>query len=199
MTIFIYSSIDRYSLHSSAANGMVKVNASGIVVWQIHVPFTTSCEMSLQAFPFDRQECHFIFIDELYRDQVVIKTNQTTLDLTQVKTSGEWSMLESRVRSLSDKNFGKTLTFSLKIERNFQEIVVGIILPLVCLALLSLATFGTAAQTNEKVAVGLLTCVAYFIMLWHINDITAKGIGSASVLGEYFFELLFIISFLFKE
>ncbi|ODM87027.1 Neuronal acetylcholine receptor subunit alpha-10, partial [Orchesella cincta] len=137
------------------------VNADGNLTWLSTAIFKSSCQINVEYFPFDEQNCTMKFASwtyDGYQLNLVIQTEDG--DLSNYVTNGEWSLIAMRVKrnvityscceeAISRYNIQHCLTSTTAILR------LQLILPCVLISGLALLSFYMPSDSGEKVTLGI--------------------------------------------
>lgn len=71
----------------------MSIHHSGEVLWEPGGTLRTTCEMSINAYPFDHQTCDIVFANWQYtKDQVNLTSNQSKINMETYTENGEWEI-----------------------------------------------------------------------------------------------------------
>lgn len=71
----------------------MNIHHSGEILWEPGGTFKTTCEMGINAYPFDHQTCDIVFASWQYtQDQVNLTTIQDTISMETYAENGEWEI-----------------------------------------------------------------------------------------------------------
>ncbi|XP_061169571.1 neuronal acetylcholine receptor subunit alpha-3-like [Saccostrea echinata] len=164
-----------------------RVSSSGDIVWFPGGLYSVVCELNLKKYPFDTQNCDFIFSVLGYPpDDIII--NAVSSDL-QVRGTTEWDVVAGRVSSMP---YGKTgLIASFTLQRKPFFVVLTVLLPLCLLSVMNVFVFLIPVESGEKISFAITTFLAYSIYLSAIgSSLPAKDNVHMAV----YIEILMVLS-----
>ena len=158
---------------------------NGYIEWSPTGRWTTSCEFSLQKFPFDVQTCVFAF--ELWDIETV--TNFSSADAVTDEVNNEMvtsEVLIWRMKSVQSKTSrvcfpmstppkifcSSTVRFSVTIERKSAPYIFSIFLPTICLTVLQLSPLAMPPQSPQRPCYSVTVLLAFAV----INQLVQKEI-----------------------
>uniref|UniRef100_A0A1I8I6M2 Neur_chan_LBD domain-containing protein n=1 Tax=Macrostomum lignano TaxID=282301 RepID=A0A1I8I6M2_9PLAT len=185
-----------WDLRSSA--NKVSVFSDGTVQWKPPIIFKSQCDIDVEFFPFDTQNCtlklgtwthngflidlrHVAQMEEALLNRRVNFDNcqafiDYAVDLSQFVENGEWDILEASAR----RNIAKyrccpepylDLTFSLRIRRKTLFYGVNLICPCLAISFLTVLVFYLPGSSGEKMSLSVNILVSLTVFFWLIFDI----------------------------
>lgn len=172
----------------------------GRVVWTPPAIFKSSCEINVEFFPFDEQECFLKFgswtFDGFQVDLVHINAdpNNSTvaygMDLSEYYPNVEWDIL-----SVPAQRHVKTypccpepfpdIYFSIIIRRKPLFYTVNLIIPCVGIFYLSILVFYLPAQSGEKTALVIAILVSQTLYFNLVIEVIPATSVTLPLLGRY--------------
>ena len=155
----------------------VVIYPNGIVAWSPFFTWITSCDIDALYFPFDVQTCRVEFMNWIYRVDRVNFTvpSNNSIDTTLCKKSTDWIIKSHSTGSFVSSNTYPFIYFELVLERVPVYFIFYIILPTVCLSLLSTFVFLLPADSGEKMGLSVTTLMSYSVIFLMINDVIPKN------------------------
>ncbi|KAK3609158.1 hypothetical protein CHS0354_011344 [Potamilus streckersoni] len=151
----------------STTYNLIYYRDNGMVEWKPRIILKGSCSPNMTYFPFDRQECSFVFSAwEHDTSQVELVTPISSWDTSMYEENGVWKITEtkSEIYVGSSGQFDSYYArFSIAIERQPLFILVNLVLPILLLALLNGFCF-LVPVSNGRVSY-CITCFLTFVFL----------------------------------
>jgi len=182
----------------------------GTVVWKPPSIYKSACEIDVEYFPFDKQNCHMKFgawtydgyaVDLRHRthtsDEPLI---QTGIDLSEFYLSVEWDVMSvPAVRTEQYYSCCDTpyidITFNITMRRKTLFYTVNLIIPCVLISALSVIVFYLPPDSGEKISLSIsvvLSLGVFFLLLAEIIPPTSLAIP---LLGRYLMFTLILVNF----
>ncbi|XP_054718587.1 acetylcholine receptor subunit alpha-like 1 [Uloborus diversus] len=176
------------------------IHNDGKVVWNPPAIYKSSCQIDVQYFPFDKQDCFMKFGSWTYDGYQVdlkhleeIPDNDTVpvgMDLSEFYLSVEWDIMavpaHRRVRHYSCCiEPYPDITFNITLRRKTLFYTVNLIIPCVGISGLSVLVFYLPSDSGEKVSLSvsiLLSLTFFFLVLSEIIPSTSLAMP---LLGKY--------------
>ena len=155
----------------------VNVYANGVVVWSPFFNWVTSCDIDALYFPFDSQRCRVQFINWMYTIKLINFTvlPNTSVDTSICKMSSDWIITSTSVESTITKKAYPLIWFELALQRVPTYFVFNIIVPTICLSLLSTFVFLLPAESGEKMGLSITTLMSFSVILLILSDVIPKN------------------------
>ena len=151
-------------------NFRVNISNDGYVLWIPFLSITTSCVMDMTYFPFDKQSCSIQFTTWMYgplKIQYYLLKDYVNLDY--YSTNGVWSLVSLKP-NVSTINELPIVDINFVLSREPRYFILNIILPTICLSVLSVFVFLIQPQAGEKVSVSVAILMSYSVILLMISD-----------------------------
>ncbi|XP_076334111.1 acetylcholine receptor subunit alpha-like 1 isoform X1 [Tachypleus tridentatus] len=176
------------------------VHDDGKVVWNPPAIYKSSCQIDVQYFPFDRQECQMKFGSWTYDGYQVdlrhLKETENSslvplgIDLNEFYLSVEWDIMSVPAKR-REKYYAccnepyPDITFNITLRRKTLFYTVNLIIPCVGIACLSIVVFYLPSDSGEKITLCvsiLLSMIFFFLVLSEIIPSTSLALP---LLGKY--------------
>nr|AHE40764.1 nicotinic acetylcholine receptor subunit alpha 1 [Rhipicephalus sanguineus] len=176
------------------------IHEDGRVVWNPPAIYKSFCQIDVQYFPFDKQDCFMKFGSWTYDGfQVDLKhvseipdTNivPVGIDLTEFYLSVEWdimavpAMRREKFYSCCEQPY-PDITFNITLRRKTLFYTVNLIIPCVGISCLSVLVFYLPSDSGEKVSLSIsimLSLTFFFLVLAEIIPPTSLAMP---LLGKY--------------
>merc|ERR1712062_264119 len=192
---------------------------TGDVKWTPPAIYKSSCEINVEWFPFDEQNCDMKFGSWTYdAKQVDLKhMNQQSgnnvveigIDLTEFYLSVEWDILDvpatknvesfnpemdENEESAEEEKLLTDITFILTMRRKTLFYTVNLIIPCVGISFLTVLVFYLPSDSGEKVTLCisiLLSLAVFFLLLAEIIPPTSLAVP---LLGKYLLFTMILVS-----
>ncbi|KAJ7315998.1 hypothetical protein JRQ81_002160 [Phrynocephalus forsythii] len=177
------------------ASPFVNISSNGsIVAFQAH-RLTSSCNLDVHAFPFDKQACNLTIMSSAYSDEdILMKSIKTSKMANQDShknylTNGEWKFEQLRIveHVMSYDTFStSTVIYEITMTRRSILQVLVLILPTFSLFLLDMAISYAFASPGEKIVfkVTLILEVSFLSMI--LNDKLPTTSDNPPVIAKFF-------------
>ena len=160
----------------------VKVRYDGWISWMPFLKLVTACSLDLTYFPLDKQTCSVVIINWMYGEAQVNFTirrspteNGSCTDTTNYMNSSDWEFVASDcgyVRSFSNVPI---VWFGYTLRRVATYYVINIILPTICLSILSAMVFKMPPEAGEKMGLSVTVLMSYSVILMIMSDSVPRG------------------------
>ncbi len=166
---------------------------SGKVVWNPPAIYKSSCEIDVEFFPFDIQNCSMKFgswtydgymVDLRHINQKGSNIIELGMDLQEYYISTEWDVMQAHaVRN--EKYYPcceepyPDIIFYLLLRRKSLFYTVNVIIPCVGISFLSVLVFYLPSDSGEKVSLSisiLLSLTVFFLLLAEIIPPTSMSV-----------------------
>ncbi|CAL1282916.1 unnamed protein product, partial [Larinioides sclopetarius] len=176
------------------------IHSDGKVVWNPPAIYKSSCQIDVQYFPFDKQDCFMKFGSWTYDKE--IPDNDTVpigMDLSEFYLSVEWDIMavpaHRRVRHYSCCiEPYPDITFNITLRRKTLFYTVNLIIPCLGISGLSVLVFYLPSDSGEKVSLSvsiLLSLTFFFLVLSEIIPSTSLAMP---LLGKYLVFTLILVT-----
>lgn len=182
----------------------LQIDDNGTVTWMSPVTLKSSCDISVKWFPFDTQKCSLIFgsISMTKKKLTLLFFNRPeSVTAFQGKfhySSGIWSV-NSVVPQLRDESYSccndpfSLIEFTLTLHRLPMYYVLYLVLPCLCLSLLSPCIFFVPPESGERIGFGITVVLAMSVYLLVISDKLPEKSNQSPLIGVLYTELFFIM------
>ena len=164
----------------------VDIFCNGVVVWSPFFNWITSCDIDATYFPFDVQKCRVEFMNWMHTVHLLNFTvsSNKSIDTTPCKMSTDWTITSTSTGSFVTENLYPFVYFELVLERVPIYFIFNIVVPTVCLSLLSTFVFLLPAESGEKIGLSITTLMSYSVIFLMISDVLPKN-SRPPVMCEY--------------
>eukprot|EP00105_Crassostrea_gigas_P027555 XP_011448925.1 PREDICTED: acetylcholine receptor subunit beta [Crassostrea gigas] len=163
----------------------VSVDSSGYVSWYPYEVFETRCSIDITHFPYDKQTCKIVFIVWSYSvNQVEIEKSPNGVEYYEFEENSVWTILDTESIVNKDK-YESEIIFKIELQRKPKYFVMNIILPVLCLSLLSLLVFLIPVDAGEKMGYSITVFLSFAVFLSIISAELPVNSESTSTLSFY--------------
>nr|XP_011448925.2 acetylcholine receptor subunit beta [Crassostrea gigas] len=163
----------------------VSVDSSGYVSWYPYEVFETRCSIDITHFPYDKQTCKIVFIVWSYSvNQVEIEKSPNGVDYYEFEENSVWTILDTESIVNKDK-YESEIIFKIELQRKPKYFVMNMILPVLCLSLLSLLVFLIPVDAGEKMGYSITVFLSFAVFLSIISAELPVNSESTSTLSFY--------------
>uniref|UniRef100_T1IUC4 Uncharacterized protein n=1 Tax=Strigamia maritima TaxID=126957 RepID=T1IUC4_STRMM len=186
------------------------LNYDGTVVWKPPAIFKSSCEIDVEYFPFDQQECFMKFGSWTYDGYMIDLTHTAAskeqtlvnvgIDLREYYLSVEWDIMavpakkNEKFYSCCEEPY-PDITFTITLRRKTLFYTVNLIIPCIGISYLSVLVFYLPVDSGEKVVLCisiLLSLVMYLLLITEIMPSTSLAVP---LLGKYLLFTMILVGF----
>lgn len=163
----------------------ISIDSSGFVAWYPYEVFETRCSIDITHFPYDKQTCKIVFIVWSYSvTQVEIEKSPNGVEFYEYEENSVWTILETESIVNKDK-YESEIIFQIKLQRKPKYFIMNIILPVLCLSLLSLLVFLIPVDAGEKMGYSITVFLSFAVFLSIISAELPVNSESTSTLSFY--------------
>jgi len=173
--IILYNNADS-SYSTAVINTNVIVQSNGNVVWLSHGIYKCSCNISVEYFPFDIQECKMKWASWTYDSQALeMYATDVEGDLSNYQENGEFK-LESFTAKKTCTIYSccpvpiPDITYTIVLRRRPMFYVFNLILPCVLINGIALLVFYVPSESGEKVTLGISALLSMTVFLMTIRE-----------------------------
>ncbi|XP_071101773.1 neuronal acetylcholine receptor subunit alpha-3-like [Haliotis cracherodii] len=175
---------------------LIRVKHTGEVTWEPPGLFSTSCDIDVTYYPFDRQACTIELTSWSYTiDEVNLTQLSAEVFSGDFSENGEWDLTSTSVTSKTLVEIEGTfsqLDFTLSLQRRVTYYILSIMLPIALTSILSVITFILPFESGEKVSYALTVLLSYAVLMLLVSDNIPPTSITVSVLGIYLALILFV-------
>lgn len=152
----------------------VLILPNGTVIWMPFITMKTSCVMDMTYFPFDKQSCSirltsWTFVVGSHKINLIALPFINENLLHYYKSNGIWRLVSLNCQSQLSDNLS-IAEISFVIAREPRYFILNIILPTICLSVLSVFALLIQPQAGEKVSVSVTILMSYSVILLMLSD-----------------------------
>lgn len=143
----------------------VRYNFNGVAIWSPVDVFKSTCNIDMNYYPFDIQNCSMQFVAWGYtKDEIVFNTPSGALGLDYYTTNGEWTILETMADAVN-MDVSSMAIFSIRIQRIPIFFIISVVLPIVFLCFLNTLVFAIPVESGEKVSYSITVFLAFAVFM----------------------------------
>ena len=170
---------------------MVLVESNGKVNWWLSRQVNSHCDININRYPFDEQDCA-ISIGKWYftDDKVEIRPKFPYVSMTNYNPNGEWEVLNTStkiykwVMTTNFTNF-TDIQYHVVVKRRSLFYIYYIILPVVLLSVLNVICFFIPSESGEKVGLAVAIFLTFAVFMSTISNSVPKLSNHQFRLGIY--------------
>lgn len=136
----------------------------GRMMWQPKVIMKASCKPDVEFYPFDVQECSFVYTTWGYTtSEIQLDSAQSDWYLCDYNPNAVWALLETTAEHFirDDQSYMK---FVFRIKRQPLYLLINVVFPILLLSVLNGFVFLLPAQSGERMGFAL-TCFLSFVFM----------------------------------
>jgi len=188
----------------------VFVHYDGEVMMDQLARFHSTCELNMQWFPFDTQECALKFgtLSQFSPASINISIPEglESLDTTYLQENEEWSLLDAWVTRTGIKEWESEspnswrqssvpeLQIWFSVQRSPIYYALNIVVPVMCLAFLSMMAFLVPFDNGEKIGMSMTILLAFSVFMLILGEHTPPAAKEPPILAIYLSLIVGIIS-----
>ncbi|CAG7829991.1 unnamed protein product [Allacma fusca] len=197
--IILYNNADpQYT--SSVINTNVIVTHTGEVTWLSHGIYKSSCDINVEYFPFDIQNCSLKWASWTYDGyQLDLQTDTQDGDMSNYQTNGEFELLGFRaVRNVHTYSCCPEpypdVTYTIALKRRPMFYVFNLIIPCFLINGIALLVFFVPSDSGEKVTLGISALLSMTVFLMTIRE-SLPPTEKTPLIGVYYGVSICIVTF----
>ena len=175
--VAIINSGDKYSM-PLARGHKIEVDQNGESVYYPSGTFSTSCDLNLRYFPFDKQKCVLLVGSWCYwKEMQPFIFNDPPIDLSNLTSNEQWSLVKAEavahdyIYPLDPRTWQK-IEWVLYLERKSTYYIINVIVPSCIISVVEIVTFSLPLQKAVKIHISFTSLLAYSVFqLMIIGDI----------------------------
>ncbi|XP_022096252.1 neuronal acetylcholine receptor subunit beta-4-like [Acanthaster planci] len=187
--ILLYNNADGYYDVRFLVNAIVHYD--GTVRWLPPAIYKSSCEINIEFFPFDEQNCTMKFGPWTHESRKVdMVMEQDIVDQEDYTENGEWQIVESPgLRHhidypCCDYKFAD-VTFYFLLHRKPLFYIVTLVIPCILISFLTTLVFYLPADAQEKITLSISILLALIVFLLLIPSIIPPTSTTLPLIGRY--------------
>ncbi|OWF48032.1 Acetylcholine receptor subunit delta [Mizuhopecten yessoensis] len=168
--IVVNSNNDRNVIKNSISS--VQIFPDGTTRWWPGLTTTTFCPISVNKYPFDKQECT-VNIASWFRstDEQLFASSGNDIKVVTDELNTEWEYLGSSITVVS---YGQTrlssLTFDIKVKRRPFYQIVHTLIPIILLSYMNCFIFIIPINSGENTSFGVAIFLAFAIFIGPVKE-----------------------------
>ena len=171
----------------------LRYSANGIAKWYPGDLVKATCTLNVRYFPFDIQECSM----ELYAwgyslSEVKLNSVSDVINTAIMAKHGSWEVIGTRAKS-EEINYVSRATFSFRLKRKQQYIIINVVLPILFLCVLNTLVFLMPAESGERISYSITVMLSIAVFMTIVSDTLPKTSEPIS-LYSYFLMIDLIMS-----
>ena len=183
----------------------LRIHNTGIVTWMSPVTLRSSCDIDVRWFPFDTQSCTLTFgsISQT-KDAIQLRFFKQPISVSEFRGkfsvySGVWSF-KSLTSNLTTEKFEccqtkfSLIEFTLAMRRLPLYYVLYIVLPCLCLSIVSLFAFFISPDTGERTGYSITVVLAMSVYLLVISEKLPEKSDKSPFIGVMYAILFYIMN-----
>ena len=169
-----------------AAYKVRHVKASGLTTWNPRVLMTSSCTPDVSYFPFDQQECDFVFTTWFHNSTYLTLSvsSVSEWDLTNFEPNGVWDVGSTRSSSYETGGYYYA-KFTVVFNRQATYYVLNVLFPILLLSFLSGLVFLIPPDSGERVGFGITCFLSFVVLLQTMMEFLPEASSPMSLLCYY--------------
>ncbi|XP_045174364.2 neuronal acetylcholine receptor subunit alpha-6-like [Mercenaria mercenaria] len=149
----------------------VRYQYNGMAVWAPSDVMTTTCNIDVTYYPFDKQKCEISFIPW---GSVITEMNlhvvQREVSRKYFTENGEWALEKATTTTGLHEGIYPTYIVELELTRRPTFVIVNVILPILFMGLLNVLVFFLPTKSGERVSFAMTVLLAIAVFLTLVGD-----------------------------
>ncbi|XP_052798645.1 neuronal acetylcholine receptor subunit beta-3-like isoform X1 [Mya arenaria] len=172
---------------SNAADGLSLLNTqdgmdgsylyayhTGTIVWYTSTNFVAQCQINVEYYPFDSQDCEIIITPwTIDAEDMTLYSKSQTVDTFLFEENGEWDLVYTSVQNYTRKVGNDDLPgvkFNLRLKRKVSYYLINMILPVIFLAIVGTFVFVLPVESGEKNGYALTILLSMSVIMTIVSD-----------------------------
>ena len=148
----------------------IHILSNGTVVWSTDDVYNIMCDVNVQFYPFDKQNCEFyLYVLDTPESEINITDVQLELSSVFFKESGVWKIVSIHSERITFYSVA-TIIFNIEVERRHAFITATMICPLVLLSVINVGVFLVPVECGEKGSIGVTIFLSYGVFITKISE-----------------------------
>ena len=153
---------------------VIKITFNGQVVWFPTDLIKSTCSVNVYYFPFDIQECKIeTYVWAYAASEVKIISIRKTVGTDSMSEHGSWTVIGTEAKAEVDGGVYKG-TFTFRLERKPQYIIVNVVLPICFLCILNVLVFCLPSLSGERVSYAITVLLSIAVYMTIVSDTLPK-------------------------
>ena len=154
---------------------IIRYNATGQGSWYPADLIEATCSLDLRYFPFDIQECtlEYYVWGYAWNEVRLIPTRDYVYLGLVMGEHGTWKILSTSVKN-EVVGISYKATFSFRLERKSQYVMINIVLPILFMCILNVLVFVLPAESGERVGYSITVLLAIAVFMTIVSDTLPK-------------------------
>ena len=172
---------------------LLRYDSSGHGFWYPGDLVKATCSLNVRYFPFDIQECSI----EMYAwgysvSEVELIATTDVIDISLMAPHGTWEVVGTHAKTEA-VNYVSRATFTFRLKRRQQYIIINVVLPILFLCILNTLVFLMPAEAGERISYSITVLLSIAVFMTIVSDTLPKTSEPTS-LYSYFLMLDLIMS-----
>ena len=153
---------------------VIRFRSDGWAEWFPADLIKATCSVNVYYFPFDIQECKietYVWAYAIF--EVQLNAIYDTINTALMAEHGSWSVIGTEAKAEVDGMVSKG-TFTLRLERKPQYIIVIVVLPILFLCILNVLVFFLPAESGERVSYSITVLLSIAVFMTIVSDTLPK-------------------------
>ena len=151
-------------------DNIITALATGRVIWAPEGTYKMVCDVNIQFYPFDKQNCELLmYTAGTLVTEINIMEFTTSISDLYFKENSEWEIISiySERKEIVDSHF---ISIVIVLGRRNQFIMCTIVAPLVFLSILNMGVFIVPVDSGEKGSIAVTIFLSYSVFFSAVGD-----------------------------
>ena len=172
----------------------IRFSSNGWAEWYPADLIKSTCSVNVHYFPFDVQECKIeTYVWAYNAFEIKITSIYDTVDIVGMAEHGTWTVIGTEAKAEVDGLMYKE-TFTFRLARKPQYVIVNVMLPILLLCLLNVLVFVLPSESGERVSYCITVLLSIAVFMTIVSDILSKAAEPLPLVSYYLMIVLILSS-----
>ena len=172
---------------------LIRFHSNGWAKWYPADLIKATCFVNVHYFPFDVQECKIeTYVWAYNAFEIELTSLYDTVHIGGMAEHGTWTVIGTEAKAEVDGLVYKG-TFTFRLARKPQYVIVNVMLPILLLCLLNVLVFVLPSESGERVSYSVTVLLSIAVFMTIVSDTLPKT-AKPLPLVSYFLMIALIIS-----
>ena len=172
---------------------LIRYSPNGWASWTPGDLIKATCSIDVRYFPFDIQECDMeMYVWGYLTHEVKLIASSDTIETGLLAEHGSWTVVNTSVK-VEYVSLVSKVTFTFRLKRKPQYVIVNVVLPILFLCLLNVLVFILPAESGERVSYAITVLLSIAVFMTIVSNTLPKTSEPLPIIG-YFLMIDLIIS-----
>ena len=171
----------------------IRYDSTGVANWTPGDLIKATCSINVRYFPFDIQHCDLeLFTWGYLASEVKLISIRDDIETGLLSEHSSWKVINTSAVT-EDTSYVSKITFTFKLERKPQYIIINVVLPILFLCLLNVLVFLLPSESGERVSYSITVLLSIAVFMTIVSSTLPKSSEPLPLIA-YFLMIDLIIS-----